>query len=1300
MYEILRTTILLSVCGGVCWLVLRKIEHRIPRISRLLWVAVLLTGWFWIRPVIGIPWKTVPVEPAPVAVSPVKFEPALRATEIRPVMPPQTQLVMPPEEFKPAPIPTITPPPETATHSEPVSSASRAVAILFLVWIGGMVASVLFSLVRYLWILKRLAHAESADETLAGPWKSLLAEQGIDSSAIPILVSKNLGPALIRTIRGYRLVVPRDLWSELSESGRVGILRHELAHFRRHDVWKSFFVRILGLPHWFNPVAHYAAARFDEAAEQLCDREAFSRQREGIQEFARILLLLHENAPTHFVVRQSIFGRDLKRRVACLLQNSTETKVSLMKKTLLISGTLAMLLFTLVRFEFVPFTPFSRASLTPAEEMPQTPNEPPVPDRVEITVVDDNHEPMKDVLLKVRLNGDKKEFQTDANGKVVVDTKPYENVDRGWFVFTAYAKDRVTTQWSWLLNKEQPVVIPATFTIRLEPGFTIGGAVVDEQGQPVSGAKVVPSYDQLYRAGNMYENQNHAIPIWDGILTDDEGRWAAEGYSKTNGDIRIAVTHDDFLPQKEDRDTGAYLMSDILAGKVKTVLKRGFPVRGTIRDEQGNPIPGIKVVFDNPDIGNRPSAVRTTDALGRYEVLSWYRKPTQFSTLTPDWAPRYGEVDFNDDKYSDSQGATLDFTLKKGSPIRLKLETPDGEPIPNYWVCFHSGEDMMKRPYLADLFSPFPNPEGIWEWKNAPEEEMAFDVDEIGGYDRIYGVKMAPREEPYIVIPKSTTTLSGSVVDSETKKPLESFQLIRGMILTKSVPGYSDEYWNRENPATGRGGWYSLPFEYAPEPKEGEIRINAIRIEAVGYEPFQSKPIELNGQEQTLNVELVPSKTKPVRAVVLLPNGKPAVDAEVGLGGLSSIAVRTRNDHIDGNTGNAVVKTDENGRFEFPTPGVSYVILAAHPDGFAFAVQEEVESGTIQLTPWARIEGTAFEGDKPAANASLYGYFFMPDEIRAGVPRPLTYEAQAEVRTNAKGEFVLERFAPGVIGSFGFNDTSGGVSESTHVATRRGKTSMVRVMKKNVPDDTASPDIPIEPASPLPSIPQETTKSYIEGNINQSNCSIQLKRLQVAFSNYHLAEKVFPRPFTTDKQGKPLQSWRVAILPYLGEKELYDKIRKDEPWNSEYNKQFHALCPKALQCPCGLEIFPQMKEKGETTYSLVVGKTAYPVDKPFSLDRKDLSDGTANTLLFAERATPVCWMDPDGDIKQEDAEKGIGVSPTGIGTHHLIGNEYYAMSCFFHGTTHEFRKKLKTQSIQAMITPSGGEAVYLFDYEE
>lgn len=53
--------------------------------------------------------------------------------------------------------------------------------------------------------------------------------------------------------------------------------------------------------------------------------------------------------------------------------------------------------------------------------------------------------------------------------------------------------------------------------------------------------------------------------------------------------------------------------------------------------------------------------------------------------------------------------------------------------------------------------------------------------------------------------------------------------------------------------------------------------------------------------------------------------------------------------------------------------------------------------------------------------------------------------------------------------------------------------------------------------------------------------------------SYHNENGHFPSDIR-DAQGNALLSWKVALLPYMGEKNLYDQFKLDESWDSENNK--------------------------------------------------------------------------------------------------------------------------------------------------
>ena len=67
-----------------------------------------------------------------------------------------------------------------------------------------------------------------------------------------------------------------------------------------------------------------------------------------------------------------------------------------------------------------------------------------------------------------------------------------------------------------------------------------------------------------------------------------------------------------------------------------------------------------------------------------------------------------------------------------------------------------------------------------------------------------------------------------------------------------------------------------------------------------------------------------------------------------------------------------------------------------------------------------------------------------------------------------------------------------------------------------------------------------------------------LKALGVALHDFHDASGRLPPQAIVGKEGQPLLSWRVAVLPFLAQRELYARFRLDEPWNSPHNKVAHS----------------------------------------------------------------------------------------------------------------------------------------------
>lgn len=141
----------------------------------------------------------------------------------------------------------------------------------------------------------------------------------------------------------------------------------------------------------------------------------------------------------------------------------------------------------------------------------------------------------------------------------------------------------------------------------------------------------------------------------------------------------------------------------------------------------------------------------------------------------------------------------------------------------------------------------------------------------------------------------------------------------------------------------------------------------------------------------------------------------------------------------------------------------------------------------------------------------------------------------------------------------------------------------------------------------------------------RSQCTNNLKQIGLAMHNYHDMYQTFPPAYLADESGKPMHSWRVLILPFLGEPGLYSEYNFSEPWDGPNNSRLLARMPKVYACPT------HGNTPGSTTtdYAGVFGEQCvFRGAQPVRI--ADITDGTSNTLLVGEAAgANIPWMKPD-----------------------------------------------------------------------
>ena len=135
--------------------------------------------------------------------------------------------------------------------------------------------------------------------------------------------------------------------------------------------------------------------------------------------------------------------------------------------------------------------------------------------------------------------------------------------------------------------------------------------------------------------------------------------------------------------------------------------------------------------------------------------------------------------------------------------------------------------------------------------------------------------------------------------------------------------------------------------------------------------------------------------------------------------------------------------------------------------------------------------------------------------------------------------------------------------------------------------------------------------------------SNNLKQIALAMHNFHSKYKKLPDRAIRDADGNPLLSWRVAILPFVEQSELYEQFHLDEPWDSPHNIKLLDQMPEIYVDPS------TVLEPGYTVFQLPQGE-GLMFEESGERKFRDVMDGTSNTIMVVESSmdAAVPWTKP------------------------------------------------------------------------
>ncbi len=954
-----------------------------------LWSAPRLTVWI----------------PAPSA-APAASAPAIAPQA--PISPRSAGLLPRPRVIPDVPAAVPAAPPAVTARAD--STASRPIS-LAAVFVACYLAGLALLLLRLAVAIATVERLRRSATTVNNPrWAQALSRfrgQLAIEQPVSLLASTDVSVPIVMGWFRPAIVLPEPLLIQASDSAIDAVLLHELAHISRADYAWNLVRKLVQALYWPQPLVWMLGPVTSAARELACDALCVHTlgsavYRDCLLEVAGGLVRKREPAIGMAMARATQLKQRLERiRSTAGLPRCRSPRVV----RVLCSGAILAVAATLGMIHVARSS--AGETQEPARASSGTENETSRADTPAEIVVEvvagDTGKPIANPQARLSIDDHRPLVAGDRDGKIRVDLRSRRFPNR--VSIDVWADGFVQQQHVLFVTRNGKDEAVREKTITLFPATeTLGGKVVDEQGDPIVGARVEVS-------GKLGPNGRQAreeLAYEVGTRTDAKGEWRLRCF-RNMVYANLSLFHPDYLSEYgwHDRPHGdgvhAAAMKPLRDFTDVQVMARGVRLSGRVVDPQGKPIAGALVCwFEAAQLGpvsDEDLDRTTTDAEGRYELP--HVRPTRVVIL----ATAKGHAPSQLLMTAERSTSDLQITLAPPSVLSGQVVDPRGRPIEGAVVVVRTWKG---NPWPSLRF--WTGRDGRFRWDDAPSEPVVLAVG-AAGYETKFGETVRAGIPANFKLARKIT-LAGKVIDARTKAPIEQAEASLGE-------------------PDGQGGWR---WRFAERVTVANARLEAridpdqhprfrIQIRAMGYDVYESPILDANHDQLAYNVSMIRHDT-PTEAVLegtaLRPDGKPLANAQVAIA--YPIPMGTAADHpmlviangrINATPEQAVATTDAEGRFKLtrdPDPrGRYFSVVVAHPDFFGRASRKAFEAKPVVATaPWGRIEGVARAGAGVVGHATIQ---YQTDALRF-LDTPYLDDSR-ETTTDNEGRFAFEHVMPG-----------------------------------------------------------------------------------------------------------------------------------------------------------------------------------------------------------------------------------------------------------------------------------------------
>ena len=241
--------------------------------------------------------------------------------DVKPIIPPST--VTTPSTNNDIIIPII--PSDDVVEVTPTKTVSL-IQIFSVIWIVGVLGCAVWHIVMH---VRFLGRTKLWNRPVTEPWaneifNNVKKEMGIVED-VKLYRNRSVhSPILTGFFKPTVLIPTRNL----TENDLYMVLRHELLHYKRHDLWYKLLLVVAGCLHWFNPFVWFMVKRADRDLEIACDEavvkgESTEFRKDYCETILRIIRCDRGRKPalsTGFTTGK----KTMKKRFACALDSTAK----------------------------------------------------------------------------------------------------------------------------------------------------------------------------------------------------------------------------------------------------------------------------------------------------------------------------------------------------------------------------------------------------------------------------------------------------------------------------------------------------------------------------------------------------------------------------------------------------------------------------------------------------------------------------------------------------------------------------------------------------------------------------------------------------------------------------------------------------------------------------------------------------------------------------------------------------------------------------------------------------------------